>query len=157
MLFEAALMSVTVFSLRFLQEGASFQDGVVFGLLAILWVFGSVVSSQFYKARMIDLRVRNAFNRKIVEGLLAGGTLESSEQWRASLDADYSVDAHDNPINRWHTPSPFNPDGLSRVSKQIETVMHSMVWCNRIVAFALVVVAILAFEGQDFGFSGAGE
>lgn len=76
-----------------------------FLIFSLVWFVASFSTWLFRESQLIDVRVRNTFNREIVAILRREGVLNSDLNWH---EESWSVNNNDHPVNKWHTPNPFD-------------------------------------------------
>ncbi len=141
--FEVAVFGATGLTLKVLFEAHEPIRLCLLCFLSLAWILASRTSYSFIKSQAIDVRVRNTFNKQIVEQLLEVGLLEGDkETWRFQDYNTGSRDDNKHPINLWHTPKPFDEGRDTRATKLNAQLMKIFFRCNLVVASLFVLSTI---------------
>ena len=140
----------TFLTIRFIFDGEYVSTLVTLLLLTFLWGLAAYSTKMLSNSMIIDIKVRNTFNKEIVEHMIKLSILKgTNESWGVS---SYSVDkdgeTHSHPINLWHTPDPFKMGTKSRATFTVKNMMGLFFKVNTILAtFFLVFFLNTAFNG----------
>lgn len=110
--------------------------------VALVLAFGmaAFITWQWREMSRIARRVRNTFNREIVEGLRKDRLLADDDTlWN---NRRWSADDDEHPINLWHTPTPGGRGAGTRASATAETEFALLCLFDLVVVLGLIGWAI---------------
>ena len=148
MVVEGAILSATIITLGLLiDEKTSEYVSYICLSLSFIWLIAGTTTVVFIKCQETDIRVRNSFNKEIVDtlwnlGLLQEKTKGGKEKWDT---AGYEGNADDNehPINLWHTPTPFLKGKKVRASKLSKWLLNGFMAINFTACLGFFVAFLL--------------
>jgi len=137
MVLQVSIITGTILALRAVDPKyiSNINAFIFFGLF-LAWSISAFSTWVFIKSQEIDLRVRNAFNKCIVEELIRLGIVNKTDKWQ--LDS-YDAENNKHPVNLWHTPYPYEEGNKTRATKWNRYLMVSFFWINILAAFSFLV------------------